>query len=50
MLRVPVLVSRGDVLDELERYFEIHPEITARRHHARVDAEALRSAFMEVIG
>jgi hypothetical protein len=47
---IPVLVSRSDVLDELERYFLARPHIRERRHHARVDAEALRFAFVEVVG
>jgi len=42
---IPVLVMRPDVIDELELYFQEHPEAMARRHHAGVDAEALRCAF-----
>lgn len=46
---VPVHVSRQDVMDELERYFENNPSALARRHHAGVDAEALRHAFVAVV-
>jgi len=46
---VPVHVSRQDVMDELERYFQNNPEALARRHHAGVDAEALRYAFVMVV-
>lgn len=48
-LYVPVHVSRQDVMDELERYFQNKPEALARRHHAAVDAEALRYAFVLVM-
>jgi len=46
---VPVFVSDALVLDELERYFQTHPEALVRRHHAMVDAEALRCAYMKVL-
>lgn len=46
---VPVFVSDARVLDELERYFKTHPEALARRHHAMVDAEALRYAYMKAL-
>ena len=42
-----VLVTRQDVLDRLEDYFSTHPLQNSRRHHAGVDAEALRWAFVE---
>lgn len=45
----PILVTRQDVLDELELYFARDPKACARRHHAAVDAEALRFAFMNVL-
>lgn len=34
----------------VEAYFEAHPQIQARRHHALVDAEALRLAWLVVTG
>lgn len=46
----PVLITHPDVLDEQERYFATRPEAAARRHHAGVDAEALRWAWKKVIG
>ena len=46
---VPVHITRQDVMDELERYFENNLETSARRHHAGVDAEALRRAFVTVV-
>lgn len=46
----PVLVTRQDVLDELEIYFGCRPERAARRHHAAVDAEALRAAYITIVG
>jgi hypothetical protein len=45
---VPVLVTDQHVLDEIELYFIARPKMAARRHHARVDAEALRFAYMTV--
>lgn len=41
----PMLVTFGDVLMRIEDYFEYHPLARTRRHHALVDAEALRWAF-----
>ena len=41
----PILVTQGDALGHVELYFDHHPEATAKRHHAGVDAEALRWAF-----
>ncbi len=46
---VPVLIERNDVRDEVELYFQNNPDASARRHHALVDAEALRHAFVEVV-
>jgi hypothetical protein len=46
----PMLVTFGDVLTRVEDYFELHPQAKARRHHALVDAEALRWAFEGAIG
>lgn len=43
---VPVFVERNDVRDEVGLYFQNNPEALARRHHAGVDAEALRYAFV----
>lgn len=34
----------------LEDWFQAHPEATARRHHAAVDAEALRQAWLAATG
>ncbi|PZQ32502.1 MAG: hypothetical protein DI562_03345 [Stenotrophomonas acidaminiphila] len=34
----------------IEDYFAGHPEAAARRHHAQVDAEALRMAWLVVTG
>ncbi|QNN45472.1 hypothetical protein H9L17_09545 [Thermomonas brevis] len=45
----PIEVTQGDVLGHRELYFDRHPEARARRHHASVDAEALRWAFEYVI-
>lgn len=41
----PMLVTYGDVLSRIEDYFEARPEAREKRHHAQVDAEALRWAF-----
>jgi hypothetical protein len=46
---VPVLIDRHDVRDEVELYFQANPQALALRHHARLDAEALRRAFIEVV-
>lgn len=46
----PVLVTHQGVLGELEIYFGCRPERAARRHHAAVDAEALRAAYIRVVG
>lgn len=45
----PILVTQGDVLGHCQRYFDNHPEARVRRHHAGIDAEALRWAFEYVI-
>jgi hypothetical protein len=45
-----MLVTRQDVLDRLDDYFSTHPEQNLRRHHAGVDAEALRWAFVGADG
>ena len=42
-------VTQSDVLGHRELYFDRHPEARQRRHHAGVDAEALRWAFEYVI-
>lgn len=34
----------------LEDWFQAHPEVSARRHHAGVDAEALRQAWLAATG
>jgi hypothetical protein len=46
----PVLVTRADVLGELEIYFSSRPNMAVRRHHAAVDAEALRAAYRKIVG
>lgn len=44
MDRDPVTTSH------LERWFSKHPELLARRHHALIDAGALRAAWMVATG
>lgn len=39
------LILRKDVRQGIEQWFREHPEHANRRHHAGVDAEALRWAF-----
>lgn len=39
------LILREDVRQGIEQWFREHPEQANRRHHAGVDAEALRWAF-----
>lgn len=46
---VPVLVDRADVGDEVELHFQNEPKAFERRHHAAVDANALRRAYVEVM-
>lgn len=43
-----VLLARPDIRNGIETYFERHTEARLRRHHAGVDAEALRRAFCAV--
>ena len=43
------LIGFGDVSTNVERYFREHPDAAARRHHAGVDAEALRWGFVEAM-
>ncbi len=45
----PIEVTQGDVLGHRDLYFDHRPDARARRHHAGVDAEALRWAFEYVI-
>jgi hypothetical protein len=45
-----VLVTFGDVMINIERYFVERLEVAARRHHAAVDADALRWAFTQALG
>lgn len=40
------LAREGNLMPSVERYFELHPDQLARRHHALVDAMALRSAWI----
>lgn len=44
------LVSRDENLNGMvEAYFAAHPDAAARRHDARVDAEALRQAWCALV-
>lgn len=43
-----VLLSQFAIADGIETYFEWHASARQRRHHAGVDAEALRRAFRAV--
>ncbi|PIX59866.1 MAG: hypothetical protein COZ47_10260 [Lysobacterales bacterium CG_4_10_14_3_um_filter_64_11] len=43
-----VLLARLDIRDAIETYFECHSDARQRRHHAGVDADALRRAFHAV--
>lgn len=45
---VPVLVDQSDVRGHIETYFDRHPDRRRFRHHAAVDADALRWAFSYV--
>lgn len=42
------LVPRDSVANFIERYFLQHPDAARRRHHAGVDAEALRWAWSQL--
>ncbi|OZB62763.1 MAG: hypothetical protein B7X39_20915 [Lysobacterales bacterium 14-68-21] len=42
------LVSRESIAHCIERYFLQHPDAARRRHHAGVDAEALRWAWSQL--
>lgn len=43
------LIARGDLMHLVEAYFRLHPCALARRHHAGVDAEALRRAYRAAV-
>lgn len=43
------LIVRDDVRQGIEQWFREHPELAGRRHHAGVDAEALRWAFVAAL-
>lgn len=43
------LILREDVRQGIEQYFREHPENANRRHHAGVDAEALRWSFLATL-
>lgn len=43
------LILRDDVCQGIEQWFREHPEQAGRRHHAGVDAEALRWAFVAAL-
>ncbi|MCR6687077.1 3'-5' exoribonuclease [Pseudoxanthomonas sp.] len=45
---VPIFVDQSDVRGHVETYFERRPEARRLRHHAAVDAEALRWAWCYV--
>jgi len=45
-----MLITFGDVQMRVEDYFVNNPLAKTRRHHAMVDAEALRWAFEATIG
>lgn len=40
------LAREGNLMQSVERYFELNPDQRALRHHALVDAMALRSAWI----
>ncbi len=40
------LAREGNLMPSVERYFELNPDYRALRHHALVDAMALRSAWI----
>ena len=44
------MLREGLMTMVLEDWFEVHPDAAARRHHAAVDAEALRQAWLAVTG
>ena len=44
------LILRDDVRQGIEQWFREHPEHAGRRHHAGVDAEALRWSFAAALG
>lgn len=44
------MVRDGLIAMLLEDWFQAHPEASARRHHAGVDAEALRQAWLAASG
>lgn len=43
------LIGRDDVQRGIEQYFREHPGHAGRRHHAGIDAEALRRAFIAAL-
>lgn len=43
------LIAREDVREGIDQYFDRHPELVSRKHHAGVDAEALRWAFIRAL-
>lgn len=44
-----LIAERDAVRRQIDRYFSEHPELLGRKHHALVDAEALRWAFLEAL-
>lgn len=45
----PIEITMGDVLMRCDLYFYCNEDVRRRRHHAMVDAEALRWAFENLI-
>lgn len=46
----PEWILLSDVAPALKRWWVEHPELQARRHHALVDARALRAAYLSMWG
>ncbi|MDR6696270.1 3'-5' exoribonuclease [Stenotrophomonas sp. 1337] len=46
---VTTLVLREDVRSGIERYFSNNPALAQRKHHAAVDADAFRWAFIDAL-
>lgn len=44
-----LIAERDAVRRQIDRYFTEYPELIRRRHHALVDAEALRWAFSQAL-
>lgn len=46
---VTTLVLREDVRSGIDRYFSNNPALADRKHHAAVDADAFRWAFIDAL-